>query len=313
MYDFTEKVGGVRKKLTMILVAGILLATTTITIWKLSEQGEAPPGGVLISDAHAHFYYGNPLYIDEWIVEMDKNNVRKTVLFAPGEFDVDIQKILDAHTKYPDRTFPMLSGFDLQDENSISYVENQLSTGKWKGLGEIFMIRPQSVLKTRANHPVMLQIYNLLINYDVPIFAHYEIHENEDLDALYEVLENYPNLKFIWCHLGGYVSGYEGVGAEGLDNALAKYPNLYIQFDAISFSAICLTPSFDNLSQEYITLFEKYPDRFMVGTDIDMGADGHFDSAMFENVVSTHRKLLSQLTPATAEKIGYKNLEELME
>lgn len=266
---------------------------------------------ILISDAHAHLYYNNPSYIDEWIIAMDKYNVRRTVLFAPGEFDVDTQKILDAHAKYPDRTYPMLGGFDLQSEDSVNYLENQLSTGKWKGIGEIFMIRPQSK-KTLANHPVMLKVYETLIKYDVPIFVHYELHEKEDLDALYEALKAYPNLKFIWCHLAGHVGDSEGLGAGELDNALAKHPNLYIQIDTMSYNAICATPSCDKLSENYLSLFEKYPDRFMVGSDIDCGVDGHFDKDLFQKVVMSHQLVLSQLTPATAKKIGYENIERLL-
>lgn len=297
----------------LLIVAFVFILTLAGGVTYLALM-KAPPeaGGIPISDAHAHFYYGNPSYIDEWISEMDKNNVRKTVLFAgtggsyTGQEDVDIQKILDAYNKYPDRTFPILSGFDPQDENSVGYLENQLSTGKWKGIGEMYMITEWlPSYKTRADHPVMLRIYGVLENYDVPIFAHYEMWEQGDADALYGVLENHPSLKFVWLHLGAG-SAFE------LDNALAKYPNLYIQFDPSNFSTICSTPSFDSLSQEYIDLFEKYPDRFMVGTDIACGADGHIDSAAFENVISTHRRLISQLTPTTAEKIGYKNLEGLV-
>jgi predicted TIM-barrel fold metal-dependent hydrolase len=54
-------------------------------------------------------------------------------------------------------------------------------------------------------------------------------------------------------------------------------------------------------------LFEQFPDRFMIGTDI-----AHpFAYSRYNDVIIAFRRLLSQLSPETARKIGYDNAERL--
>lgn len=279
--------------------------------------------GISISDAHAHLF-DDSQFIDELIIEMNKKQIRKTVLFGSADQDYTNnstyvggirdeynQKILEACDKYPDKLFPILSGFNPQSENSVGYVENQLNTGKWKGIGEIYMIQESlQNYKTVADHPVMLQIYQVLAEFNAPIFFHYERWMQEDVDALYEVIEQNPEVEFVWVHFA-HINDLDE-----LENALGRYPNLYISWEGPVSQTILLEKSRGHIEtfEKYVNLFDKYPDRFMIGTDV--GCMEEFLTPTlnlpYENVMAIHRELLSELSPQTAERIAYKNLEELI-
>lgn len=266
-----------------------------------------------LSDAHAHLFEDDPQFIDKLIVAMDVEGVQKTVLFGSADQDYmdnskyvggiwgyTDQMVLEAYNKYPNRIFPMLSGFNPQNENSVSYLREQFNTGKWKGIGEIYLIHESLPnYKTRADHPVMLQIYRVLAEFNAPIFFHHERWLQEDVDALYQVIGQNPDVKFVWLHFA-----HDGAYVDEIENAFNTYPNLYVVLEVGIWE-------FHPLE---LALFENYPNRFMLGTDIGCAENLVIppDNIPYGEAISAHRRLLSQLSRTTAERMGYKNLEELM-
>lgn len=261
------------------------------------------------SDAHAHLF--DVGYIDALIAGMDKNGVEKTVLFgncsqdyyrSQGKYASGIskeynEKILAAYKKYPERVLPILSGFDPQNKNSISYVEEELKKGVWKGIGEMYLIHENFLdYKTRADNPVLKEIYKLLAKYDVPMFFHYERHSEEDVRVLLQEMKNNPKVKFIWVHWAHRKNDKE------LEKELEENPNMYVEIEE--------SPGF---SLEQIKLFEKFSDRFLLGTDIGCSDDLQTTQVYnYTEAINLHKKLLESLTPQTAENLAYKNLLRLL-
>jgi predicted TIM-barrel fold metal-dependent hydrolase len=205
--------------------------------------------------------------------------------------------VLKAYEKYPDRFYPMLSGFDPQSPNSTEYLEQQLATGVWKGLGEIYMVQQDMLnYKTNPDHPSMIEIYKVLAKYNVPIFFHYERRDEEGVQSLFREMKANPGVKFVWVHFANFES------IEELEKELTENPNMYVELEqSLSFSP------------EQINLFEKFPDRFLLGTDMGCTPDMlTTQQTTYSEAISLHGKLLNSLRPTTAENLKYKNLERLM-
>jgi len=279
----------------------------------------------MLIDTHFHFCSrSNAIQIaDRFVEEMDKANASKTVLFGCCDqpyFDKNLyvdgirreadEKVLEAYERHPDRFYPMLSGFDPQNPNSVEYLDQQLATGIWKGLGEIYLIQFSMLdYKTIADHPNMMKIYRVLAKYNVPIFFHYERRAQEDVDAMYNAIEQNPDVKFVWVHLGS--SGRP----DEIENELARFPNLYLLWEVPISKGM-------KENKDFLNLLEKYSDRFMIGSDAGCTEDFSAPTdcpeppncltSPYEDAITAHRELLSKLSPETAKKIAYKNIEDLM-
>ncbi len=163
-----------------------------------------------IIDAHAHLTGGSPseqiAYIDKLVAEMDRLGIVKATLEGlPSKRTPKVdQDILSAYNKYPDRFYPYLSGFDPQDEGAVQYVKKQLETGKWRGLGEIYLRHSDAPALNPADHPVMLKIYDLCAEYNVPIHIHFEpgagIAQEQGIEEIKRALAYNPKTVFIWAH-----------------------------------------------------------------------------------------------------------------
>jgi hypothetical protein len=97
---------------------------------------------------------------------------------------------------------------------------------------------------------------------------------------------------------------------ELLGQLMEKYPNLYssikIRNDKSIPVAICIFDNNKKIKSDWISLFKKYPDRFMIGSDIKAGVRA--DEFTF---VKDHLKLLSQLPVDILKMIERENAEEI--
>ena len=60
----------------------------------------------------------------------------------------------------------------------------------------------------------------------------------------------------------------------------------------------------------YKPLVEKYPDRFLWGTDLWL--EWQFDEDVYDAIVGFSRDFLGNLSPETAEKVAYSNAEKIL-
>ncbi len=106
----------------------------------------------------------------------------------------------------PERFDAMLSAVYPDDPSSAQYVREQLSTGLYKGVGEIYIKNKihggfyKSELSNLANTTTMMEIYKILDEYNTPIHFHLDDSTTEDADALVQAMRAYPNVTFIWAH-----------------------------------------------------------------------------------------------------------------
>jgi len=209
----------------------------------------------------------------------------------------------------------------------LAEAESKLRSGQFSGLGEFIIhhygynrlvpTTDQSVsgdLELPVDTPLMFKIVDLAAHYNVPVVIHAEA-EPQTAEQMRKLLDRSPNTKIIWAHNCGRGP------SEQTAEFLKAYPNLMCDLGCMA-NAYGYGTGWPAGRSRHITvvqyrdgrinpkmrnLFETFPDRFMIGTDI-----AHpFLYSRYSDMIVSFRLLLSQLTPETARKIGYVNAERL--
>jgi len=231
------------------------------------------------------------------------------------------------------RLHPFITGFNPTDVNASAEIEFLLNRNPktWQGIGEIFTRHDDLSALTegelpRADHPALIKVYKLAAKHDLPVLLHSNLTSKKDKGWLYleeieNALESSPKTRIILAHAG--TSGtlhrwqtYEDLD-QLLDRLLAKHSNLYID---LSWSVLdpyiteLKTPDIvvnkakmrKGVSKQWLTLLEKYPDRFTIGSDVV----GKYKSQ--GKLMKEFDRLLRVLTPQTAQKIAHDNFLQLL-
>lgn len=220
------------------------------------------------------------------------------------------------------RVFPFLSGFNPNDKNATVHIEHMLTLypDVWAGIGEVFtrhddltaMIEGET---PRADNEAMQRVYRLAAKHDLPVLLHSNLtsaREREPLylDELTEALENHPETRFLWAHAGTSAELHRAQGKlanlrETLDLLLAEHENLWID---LSWSVLDPYMLDDNGRPRaaWLALIEKYPDRFVLGSDLV----GHFDK--LGEKLHAFDVVLDALPADTAEKLAHGNLRAIL-
>ena len=188
------------------------------------------------------------------------------------------------------RFHPFLSGFNPVDKNSAKHIERMLDLypGLWQGIGEVFTRHDDLTALTsgdtpRANNEAMNLIYTLAGKRDLPVLVHSNITSKRERNALYleeieQPLRDHPTTRFIWAHAGSSMEIHRHQTQmkfllPTLTRLLETYPNLYVD---LSWSVLepYLLDKQGKPRQGWLDLVQRFPDRFMLGSDVV----GRFDS-----------------------------------
>ena len=165
--------------------------------------------------------------------------------------------------------------------------------------------------------PAFKMIYDLAADYDLPVLVHHNISPQNSDKPLYEdelirALEHNRKCKIIWAHVG--VS--RRIVMDDLlilaGQLLHDNPNLYVDISWIFFENYVRgdlmrgNVNTDIFADMWAALIEKYPDRFMIGSD----KVGHW--ADYPHEIEKYYMLLDKLKPETAEKLCRKNALSLI-
>lgn len=215
------------------------------------------------------------------------------------------------------RFHPFLTGFNPVDKNAAAHIERMLELfpGLWQGIGEVFTRHDDLTALTsgdtpRANNEALGLIYQLAAKHDMPVLVHSNITSKRERNPLYlaeieEPLREHPNTRFIWAHAGTSMEIHRHQTQldfllPTLTRMLETYPNLYID---LSWSV--LDPYLLNDKgvprPEWVALVERFPERFMLGSDVV----GRFTS-LGEQLHGFNR-FLDALPEAVAHKVAKDN------
>ncbi|MFA5987789.1 MAG: TatD family hydrolase [Candidatus Paceibacterota bacterium] len=256
-----------------------------------------------IVDHHAHLWpttkTENDAYIDSLVATAKKAGVAKIMLGLharhlpqrPPIYSAEHDTwTMEAHDKYPDMIVPMINGFDPNNDNSITYVENLLQTKKWAGIGELDLRNKPKQTETPANTANMMEIYKLAAKYNVPVIFHYDdCYKTECRNGRSELLDAFsknPNTTFIFGHACPA-------------DLMAKFNNLYCEYEWPNGN-----------------IPKQLTDRVLLGTDIqspDLAVhnDGKEIGTSYEESIKILRSRLVPLGKEAAENIAYKTSEKI--
>ena len=225
-------------------------------------------------------------------------------------------RIMGLPPEQRERLYPFICGFNPTDRNAINHIRLMLETypGLWSGIGEV-LTRHDALTRltygetARADHPALDEVYKLAADRCLPVLLHSNITSNREPDFIYlgeveRAVAAHPNTTFIWAHAGCAANIERRQHLEGLEiqveRLLEKYPNLSIMLSWTLVSSYLLDGE-GSPQREWLELVSRYPQRFMVGSDIV----GRFEK--IPPALEKVRTFLSALPLEVAEQVGSAN------
>ena len=243
-----------------------------------------------IFDTHIH--YSAPdwaEYPEERILGiLDRAGIKRALVSStPDEGTIRL------YQKDPRRIVPILRpyrtrediGHWWQDPSVLPYIESRLALKVHRGIGEFHLFGGQT------HTPVIKGVTELAVREAIYLHAH------SDELAIVELFTVEPRLRIIWAH-AGMTSGPQAVGA-----LLDRYPNLWVDL-AIRNGDVAPGGLLD---PGWRALFIRHADRFLAGTDTWVTSRWE----ALPGSVAEVRHYLSQLPRDVAEKIAFRNAEQL--
>ncbi|HEY6503709.1 MAG TPA: amidohydrolase family protein [Chitinophagaceae bacterium] len=278
--------------------------------WSYQNSGNFAPSYYLQSDAPLYYYSFTDAYIAMQYRSLTKEQ--------QARFD------------------PMITGFNPADMYAAKHIERVLRTfpGVFTGIGEFsihkeFVSAKVSGEVASLTNPALDSILDFAGRSGLVVILHNDMDmpmakdkaEPVYLDQAKEVLKRHPKTTIIWAHVGlgrivhpvGYGSSPGGerssthiaVAEEILKDPAFSHVYFDISWDEVA-KYIVATPQ---TVQNTATLMNKYPDRFLFGTDVVAPPDQKFYMAVYD----MYAPLWKALTPATSEKIRKGNYARLFD
>lgn len=271
-----------------------------------------------IADVHMHLYGGKNS--DFYLKRMKENNVQWAGAVGGGPKDSprDIKSALGQ--KYiaalgQTEFFAVLYSagekglYDVSNpifQDLFDQAEQAFRAGVVRGFGEIHInnISPFSPgrgqRKIDLTSPVVLKMFEISQKYDG--FVQIHTMSNSGFDQLLSVSAKYPRVRLILAHC------LPGATADEIEELFKKRPNLICDLSATGpIHRNQRVYSSSGPKKNWIDLIEKYPTRFMVGTDPCCGLDDQY----FELVSEIREHLLPYLKEPTLRAVANGNARRI--
>ncbi|GLX91695.1 hypothetical protein Pfra02_42630 [Pseudomonas fragi] len=217
---------------------------------------------------------------------------------------------------------PFLSGFSPNDKNSAAHIQRMLdlNPGLWQGIGEVFTRHDDLTAlisgdTPRANNEALMRIYTLAAQHDLPVLVHSNITSKREKNPLYlaeieQPLGQHPRTRFIWAHAGTSAEIHRHQTQMDfllptLTRLLATYPNLYVDLSWSMLTPYLLDEQ-GRARPEWVALVERFPERFMLGSDVV----GRFDKLGQE--LHSFDPFLDALPVEVAHKVAKDNFLQVL-
>ncbi len=307
-----------------------------------ASQPTAASVGRPLNDAHCHYvnFVQDTEGMAVLLKTMDESGVRNIVLFGlplvkkweaadanrPTYYNDNDSKVyyysttdmilaravLELPPAQRSRVHPLICGFNPTDKNAIDHIRRMIEwyPGLWEGIGEIMARHDDLTRMTtdetgRANHPALNAVYDFAAENDLPIWLHSNIgtvglEAPIYLDEVRNAVKDHPKTRFVWCHAGHSRNLKIPALAQRVDEMLGANKNLWVDISWVVYENVIAAGG--TLDPKWVALIEKYPDRFMIGSD-KIGKFGTYQSE-----IRKYNPLLQALTPATAQRVAQDNL-----
>ena len=271
--------------------------------WSYPVDGDRAPTYYLHSDAPLYYYS----FTDAWIAMAYKSLPKE----QQARFD------------------PMITGFNPTDMYAADHIRRVLQTfpGVFTGIGE-FTIHKEFVSAkipgevASLQNPALDRILDfaaevglvVILHNDIDIPIANDVAKNESepayLSQIKAVFKRHPNATIIWAHMG-------------LGRLVAPPKRHLAQIEAIlrdpGFHSVYVDISWDEVAKYFVAspeatkrladLMQRYPDRFLFGTDA--AAPG--DQSKYLKVFYQYKPLWKSLDAETSRKVRLRNYEQIFD
>ncbi len=244
-----------------------------------------------IFDAHVHYNrtVWDVLSAKDIIAKWDAAGVNRALVSSTPD-DGTLTLLDSAPGKVvaflrPYREFKDLGAWHKMPE-LVANAEKRLGMGLHTGFGEVHLVRPENV-----STPVVRQYLDMVTARGLYIQPH------ANARVLEALLKIEPRLKVIWAH-----AGFDEPPAS-ISAMMDTYPNVSAD---LSFRANDIFDG-EEIDPAWRDLLVRHADRFMVGSDTFLNERWQ----EYEALIANHRSWLSLLPRDIAEKIAFRNAQEL--
>lgn len=258
----------------------------------MSDGPSSAEEPIEIFDAHMHYNWEpKPYYsVDELVALFKKHRV--TGILSTSRPNAGTHALMDA--KPPGlQIVPFIRPYkvraDIQtwfgDPFIFDLVQEEFKRGYYRGIGE-FHISGRNAETEWVKKTVDFAVANDLY-----------LHAHADDVAVEILMRHNPRARIIWAHTGF------GLPTERVAELLARYPKLWGE---LSYRGGIVGGS-GQLTPEWRALFERFPDRFLLGSDTWINE--RWES--YGETMAGYRAWLAQLPPKTAAQIAHGNARAL--
>ncbi|MCA1457984.1 amidohydrolase family protein [Bradyrhizobium sp. BRP22] len=245
-----------------------------------------------IFDAHLHYNWEpTPTYtLDEVLALFRKHRI--TGIIATSRPNTGTHALVDAKADGLE-VVPFIRPYrvraDIQtwfgDPVIFDLVQEEFKRGYYRGIGEFHLSGKA------ADTEWVKKTVDFAVDHDLYLHAH------ADQEAVEILMRHNPRAKIIWAHTGF------GLPTDRVAAMLGKYPNLWGE---LSYRG-GIVDGAGKLTAEWRALFERYPDRFLLGSDTWVPERW----ASYGEIMAGYRAWLDQLPPDVAAKIAHRNARAL--
>jgi hypothetical protein len=277
--------------------------------WSYANSGDFAPTYYLQTDAPLYYYSFTDAYIASVYRSLSKEE--------QARFD------------------PMITGFNPADMYAVDHIRRvlQLFPGVFSGIGE-FTIHKEFVSAKVAGgaasltNPALDRIFDFAADVGLVLLIHNDIDvpfTKPDAEPAYvaqmrDLLKRHPRTNVIWAHIGlgrvvHPVQASAGAAARNpgqvamveamLTDAAFSHVNFDISWDEVAKYAVASPESIARVSG----MLNKYPDRFLFGTDTVAPADARAYYAVYD----MWDPIWSRLTSDASVKIRKGNYERIFD
>ena len=268
------------------------LALTMVFLARhVAGTGEAQEP-IEIFDAHLHYNWEPKPYLPlEDVLALFKAN-RVTGILATSRPNDGTHALVAAKTPGLE-VVPFIRPYKVRSDvgtwfdkpETLELIESEFKRGGYRGIGE-FHLSGRNAATEWVKRTVDFAVANDLY-----------LHAHADEEALEILYRHNSKARIIWAHTGF------SLPAARVAALLDKYPMLWGE---LSYRG-GITDGSGKITAEWRSLFERYPDRFLLGSDtwIDERWAG------YGAIMAEYRTWLAQLPRETAEKIASRNARRL--
>lgn len=267
----------------------VLIAAVALLAAAPVRASEEP---IEIFDAHLHYNWEpKPYYqVDEVVALFKKHRV--TGILATSRPNTGTHALMDAKADglwivpfiRPYRVRPDIQTW-FNDPTIFDLVQDEFKRGYYRGVGE-FHLSGKAAATEWVKKAVDFAVANDLY-----------LHAHADDEAVEILMRHNGRAKIIWAHTGF------SLAPSRVAAMLATYPQLWGE---LSYRG-GITGAGGELTPEWRAMFEKYPDRFLLGSDTWISERW----SSYGSIMAEYRSWLKQLPLPVAKQIAHGNAKRL--